>query len=53
MVRELVEGGYDQVVRQLYARYQPGELAFRAVTAELGLSVRELYDLFEQKELPN
>lgn len=52
VVRELVEGGYEQVVRQLHARYQRGELTFRAVAAELGLSVRELYDLFEQKNLP-
>jgi AraC-like DNA-binding protein len=52
VVRELVEGGYDQVIHQLHARYQRGELTFRAVAAELGLSVRELYDLLEQKGLP-
>jgi len=52
VVRELVEGGYDEVVRQLHARYQRGELTFRSVAAGLGLSVRELYDLFEQKGLP-
>jgi len=52
VVRELVEGGYEQVLRQLHARYQRGEMTFRAVAAELGLSVRELYDLFEQKGLP-
>ncbi len=52
VVRELVEGGYEEIVRQLYARYQRGELTFRAVAAELGLSLRELYDLFEQKGLP-
>jgi len=52
VVRDLVEGGYDEVVRQLNARYQRGELTFRSVAAELGLSLRELYDLFEQKGLP-
>jgi hypothetical protein len=52
IVRELIEGGYEQLVRQLHSRYQRGELTFRAVAAELGLSVRELYDLFEQKGLP-
>lgn len=52
VVRELIEGGYEQVVRQLHTRYQRGELTFRAVAAELGLSVRELYDLFEEKGLP-
>ena len=52
VVRELVEGGYDEVVRQLHTRYQRGELTFRSVAAGLGLSVRELYDLFEQKGLP-
>ena len=52
MVQELVEAGYAETVRQLHARYQRGELSFRAVAAELGLSVRELYDLFEQKGLP-
>ncbi len=52
VVQELVEGGYEEVIRHLHARYQRGELTFRAVAAELGLSVRELYDLFEQKGLP-
>ena len=52
VVRELVEGGYEQIIRQLHARHQRGALTFRAVAAELGLSVRELYELFEQKELP-
>ncbi len=52
VVRELVEGGYEQVVRQLHARYQRGEMTFRTMAAELGLSVRELYDLLAQKGLP-
>jgi hypothetical protein len=52
VVRELVEGGYEEVLRHLHARYQSGELTFRVVAAELGLSVRELYDLFEQRGLP-
>ena len=52
VVRELIEAGYEETVRQLHARYQRGELTFRAIAAELGLSVRELYDLFEQKGLP-
>jgi AraC-like DNA-binding protein len=52
VVQELVEAGYTETVRQLHARYQRGELSFRAVAAELGLSVRELYDLFEKKGLP-
>jgi AraC-like DNA-binding protein len=52
VVKELVESGYEQVIRHLHARYQRGELTFRTVAAELGLSVRELYDLFEQKGLP-
>jgi hypothetical protein len=52
VVRELVEGGYEEIICQLHARYQCGELTFRAVAAELGLSVRELYDLFEEQGLP-
>jgi hypothetical protein len=52
VVRELIEGGYEEVLRHLHDRYQRGELTFRAVATELGLSVRELYDLFEQKGLP-
>jgi AraC-like DNA-binding protein len=52
VVRELVESGYDAVLRRLHARYARGELTFRAVAADLGLSVRELYELFEQKGLP-
>ena len=51
-VRELIEAGYEEAVRQMDARYQRGECTFRAVAAQLGLSVRELYDLFEQKGLP-
>ena len=51
VVRKLVESGYEEIIRHLHARYQRGELTFRAVAAELGLSVRELYDLFEQKGL--
>jgi hypothetical protein len=52
VVRELIEAGYEETLRRLHARYQRGELTFRAVAAELGLSVRELYDLLEQKGLP-
>ena len=51
VIRELVENGYERVILKLHSCYQRGELTFRAVAAELGLSVRELYDLFEQKEL--
>jgi hypothetical protein len=52
VVRELAEGGYEEVLRHLHTRYRKGELTFRTVAAELGLSVRELYDLFEQRKLP-
>lgn len=51
VVHDLVESGYEKVLSHLHARYQHGELTFRAVADELGLSVRELYDLFEQKGL--
>jgi hypothetical protein len=51
IVRELIEAGYEDTVRQLHARYQRGEATFRTMAAELGLSVRDLYDLFEQKGL--
>jgi hypothetical protein len=52
VVQELVEAGYAATVGKLHARYQRGELSFRAVAAELGLSVRDLYDLFEKMGLP-
>jgi len=52
VLRDLVERGYDQVLRHLHDHYQRGELTFRAVAEELGLSVRELYDVLEQKGLP-
>jgi AraC-like DNA-binding protein len=52
VVQELVESGYEELLRQLHASYQRGEITFRTVAAELGLSVRKLYDLFEQKGLP-
>ena len=49
---ELIKVEYDQVLLKLHQRYQRGEITFRAVAKELGLSVRELYNLFEQKGLP-
>lgn len=52
MVQAQGKAGGDDAVHRLHARYQRGELTFRAVAAELGLSVRELYALFEQKGLP-
>lgn len=52
VVQDLVRTGYDRLLRDLHARYQSGELTFRTVAAELGLSVRELYELFEQNGLP-
>lgn len=52
IVRDLVEVGYEQVLTRLHARRQRGELTFRAMAAKLGLSVRELYDVLEQKGLP-
>jgi AraC-like DNA-binding protein len=52
VVQELVKGGYEEIIRQLHTRHQRGELTFRAVADELGLSVRDLYDLFEQRGLP-
>lgn len=52
VVQELIEQGYDEVLRQFHRRYQRGELTFRTVSSELGLSVRELYELFKQKGLP-
>jgi len=51
VVRELIEIGYEQILRDLHRRYQLGELTFRTVAAELGVSVRELYDLFERRNL--
>lgn len=50
-VRQLAQAGYEQVVRGLHARYQAGEITFRTMAAELGLAVRELYELLEQKGL--
>ena len=52
VVQELVEVGYAATVGKLHARYQRGELSSRAVATELGLSVRDLYDLFEKMGLP-
>ena len=52
MARERGEADYAAAVCRLYARYQRGEHTFRAVAAELGLSVRERYALFAQKGLP-
>jgi hypothetical protein len=51
MMRTLMGSDDEEAVRQLHALYQRGELTFRAVAGELRLSVRELYELFEQKGL--
>jgi len=52
VVQDLVQTGYERMLRDLHARYHNGELTFRMVASKLGLSVRELYELFEQKGLP-
>lgn len=52
MAREQVDAGRDDAIRCLHARYQRGELTFRAVAVKLKLSLCDLYELFEQKGLP-
>jgi len=48
-LRQILQG--DDLRRKAWAVARILEAA-RMVAAELGLSVRELYDLFEQKGLP-
>ena len=49
---ELINLGFEHRLRQLYARFEAGEISLEYYADELGLGVREMYDALEQRELP-
>jgi len=49
---DLVNWGFEQRLRDLYKRFQAGELSLESYASELGLGVRELYATLEDRGLP-
>lgn len=51
VVNELLIIGLEQKFSALYKKYQAGEISLGWLGQELGLSVRDIYDLLEQRNL--
>jgi predicted HTH domain antitoxin len=52
VVNELLQIGFEQKFKKLYKRYRGGEISLGWMAQELGLSVRDTYDLLEKRNLP-
>lgn len=52
VVNELLMIGFEQKFSDLYKRYRNGEISLSWMARELGLSLRDTYDLLERKNLP-
>jgi AraC-like DNA-binding protein len=48
---ELVDEWYEGTLHQLYQHYLTGDLTLRGMARQLGLSYRELYQAFEDRDL--
>jgi len=48
---ELINVGFEHRLRQLYQRFEAGEISLGYFAIELGLSVRDLYAALEQRGL--
>jgi len=49
---ELIDLGFDHRLRQLYQQFEAGQISLEYFAGELGLSVRNLYALLEERGLP-
>lgn len=49
---ELIDLGFEHRLQQLYRRFESGEISVGYFARELGLSLRDLYALLEQRGLP-
>lgn len=47
----LIDDWYDATINQLYQRYLSGDLTLRGMARQLGLNYRELYQIFEERDL--
>lgn len=53
MERSLEERmGFEHRLRQLYRKYEAGEISLGYFAMELGLSIRDLYAVLEERVLP-
>jgi len=51
-VAELIDLGFEYRLRQLYARFEQGEISLGYLAQELGLSLRDAYHLLEERGWP-
>jgi len=51
-VAELVDLGFEYHLRQLYARFEQGEISLGYLAQELGLGLRDVYHLLEKRGWP-
>jgi len=49
---ELINLGFEHRLRQLYKRFESGEISFGFFAMEIGLNIRDLYAILEEFKLP-
>lgn len=49
---ELIDLGFEHRLQQLYQQFETGSISLGYMATELGLGVRDLYALLEQRGLP-
>ena len=52
LLAELIDLGFEYRLRQLYERFDAGEISLGYFAQEMGLSLRELYAALEERGLP-
>lgn len=48
----LIEIGFEHQLRELYGRFEAGDVSLGYVARELGVGVRDVYALLEERALP-
>jgi len=51
VVVDLLQVGFEQKLRELYAQYQRGEISLGYLAEQLGMGVWQLYHLLEERGL--
>jgi hypothetical protein len=49
---ELIDLGFEHRLQQLYQQFEAGDISLGYMAKELGLGVRDLYAILEQRGLP-
>lgn len=49
---ELIDLGFEHRLQQLHEKYEAGEISFGYFARELGISIRDLYAVLEERALP-